>query len=585
VTIGPGTTRHDDVPFKRTAPVDPINRRRVRRQSKPAGRSNSEVRVSGTLSSQAEEIRRRAADLAAGLSSAASRSATIAQERAVLRMLGVDGLDNAGRPLAATLAERYSGSGPDRLARGVLLPFVVAMIEYDMPAREVALEGAAGAIDMTLEAELLERPDRLAAAERLARELLAAALERFDANRTATREMRDVLGLPAEPWLGVSLEATEVAAATIELRALIGEGADLVKVRVPASWEFEEARRRAGLETPGLFGSEEPNRPGDGRAGDRRRQAQPARHPEDPVPAGSQRGLTLLRSAADDAAARRGCYASLMTVTSAFAAPEQAVVAAFERIDYVEADPIREIVEDNVDPERALADHAFAHRLQARAGSRLIIGPGPLALGADLVSGIASDAATRAGRALALQALGVELALADGLPADRLFLGAVPEWSVGDGSAVSVLLQPWLRRTVFPGHGLVVGGPNGWLGSIGAAVGLVAALVGGAGSIVVAPAKPGGVAAVAADLATAAGTAKTLRTALGDGELHGDAAELAAVTLRVASAVLERLSTEGWGSLLGNPGRGTSGERLGGSAVVERASGPTSGARLLHEML
>ena len=47
-----------------------------------------------------------------------------------------------------------------------------------------------------------------------------------------------------------------------------------------------------------------------------------------------------------------------MTVASAFAAPEQAVVAAFERIDLVEADPIREIVEDNVDPGRALADHA-----------------------------------------------------------------------------------------------------------------------------------------------------------------------------------------------------------------------------------
>ena len=541
--------------------------------------------MSGTLSSQAEDVRRRAADLAARLSGAASRSATIAQERAVLRMLGVDGLDKAGHPLAATLAERYCGSDPDRLARGVLLPFVVAMIEYDMPAREVALEGAAGAIDMTLEAELLERPDRLAAAEKLAQELLAAALERFDANRTATREMRDVLGLPAEPWLGVVLEATEVAAATVELRALIGEGADLIQVRVPASWEFAEARRQAGLETPDVFVTDEQGRAGDSRGGDRRRMAQPARHPEEPVPAGSQRGLTLLRIAADDAAARRGRYASLMTVTSAFAAPEQAVVAAFERIDYVEADPIREIVEDNVDPERALADHAFAHRLQARAGSRVMIGPGPLALGADLVSGIASDAATRAGRALALQALGVELALADGLPADRLFLGAVPEWSVGDGSTAAVLLQPWLRRIVFPGHRLVVGGPKGWLGSSGAAVELVAALVGGVESVVVAPARPGGAAAVAADLATAAGTARTLRTALGDGQLHGDAAELAAVILRAASAVLERLSAEGWGSLLGTPGRGASGERLGGSAVVERASGPRSGARLLHELL
>ena len=131
--------------------------------------------MSGTLSSQAEEVRRRAADLAAGLSRAAMRSATIAQERAVLRMLGVDGLDRAGHPLAASLAERYCGSDPSRLARGVILPFVVAMIEYDMAAREVALDGASGAIDLALEAQLLERPDRLAAAEKRASALLAGA--------------------------------------------------------------------------------------------------------------------------------------------------------------------------------------------------------------------------------------------------------------------------------------------------------------------------------------------------------------------------------------------------------------------------
>ena len=542
--------------------------------------------MSGTLSSQAEEIRRRAADLAANLSGSAARSATIAQERAVLRMLGGDGLDRAGHPLAASLAERYCGSDSDRLARGVLLPFVVAMIEYDMPAREVALEGAAGAIDIALEAELLERPERLAAAEKRAVELLAAALERFDANRTATHEMRDVLGLPAEPWLGVALQATEVAAAAVEMRAVIGEGADLVQVRVPASWEFAEARRHAGLDTPGLFVFEEPVRAGGSRRRDRRRGAQPARPPAEPVPAGSQRGLTLLRKAVDEAAARRGRYASLMTVTSAFAAPEQAIVAAFERIDYVEADPIREIVEDNVDPDRALADHAFAHRLQARAGCRVIIGPGPLALGADVVSGIASDSVTRAGRALALQALGVELALADGMPADRLFLGAIPEWSVGDrNNAASILLQPWLRRIVFADHHLLVGGPNGWLGSRGASVELVAALVGGAESLVLTPAVAGGVAAAAADLAAAAATAGALRTALGVGELQGDAAELAAATLRVASAVLERFASEGWGSLLGTAGQGVETERLGGSGVVERASGPTSGARLLQGLL
>jgi hypothetical protein len=500
-------------------------------------------------------------------------------------MLGVDGLDRAGLPLAASLAERYCGSDSGRLARGVILPFVVATLEYDMPPREVALDGAAGAIDLGLEAELLERPDRLAAAQKRAAELLDAALVRFDSNRTATREMRDVLGLPDEPWLGAVLQATEVGEAAAEIRAMVGGGADLIEVRVPASWELAEARRQAGLETPGLFEFEPPKKGRGSRRSDRGGRRAPVRTPAEPVPAGSQRGLALLRLAADDAAAQRRCYASLMTVTSAFAAPEQAVVAAFERIDFVGADPIREIVEDNLDPERALADHAFAHRLQARAGCRVVIGPGPLAIGADMASGIPSDAATRAGRALALQALSVELALADGLLADRLVLGAVPDWAADDGDAGSILLQAWLRRILFPDVRLVVGGPEGWSTSSGGSVAIVSALAGAAASLVVEAGVPGTMATVAADLAAAARTARALRETLSDGDLHGDAADLAGKTLAAAVTTLKRLSAEGWGSLLGPDGRDADGERLGRLAVVERAVGPGTGASLLKDLV
>ena len=160
--------------------------------------------MSSTLASQAEEVRRRAADLATGLSRTASRSATIAQERAILRMLGVDGLDRAGRPLAASLAERYCGSNAGRLARGIVLPFVVAMIEYDMPARDLALDGASGAIDLALEAELLARPDRLAGAEAKAGKLLAAAIERFDAKVANTKAAIGSFQRRIHWWLAIA---------------------------------------------------------------------------------------------------------------------------------------------------------------------------------------------------------------------------------------------------------------------------------------------------------------------------------------------------------------------------------------------
>lgn len=541
--------------------------------------------MSGSLSNGAEALRRRAADMAANLSRTASRSATIAQERALLRMLGVDGLDRAGRPLAASLAETYFGSDAGRLAKGIVLPFAVALIEYEMGPRELALDIASEAIDLGLEGELLQRPGRLAAAGTLAGEMIESALARFDANRTATHEMRDVLGLPAEPLLGVYLEPAEVVAASAGARAIVDQGGDVVQVRVPASWEFAQARRQAGLETPGLFEVDAPSGRREGRRGGRRGKVKTQPVLAEPVPAGSQRGLAGLRKAVDEAAAERGSYAALMTVTSAFAAPEQAVVAAFERIDYVAADPIREIVEDNVDPERALADHAFAHRLQARAGSRVVLGPGPLALGADLATGVPSDAATRAGRALALQALGVELALADGLPADRLLLGAVPAWAGGDGESGSIFLQTWLRRILFPGLGMVVDGPSGGLASPGGAVGLVSALAGGPAALVMQAGLGARVGAAATDLAAAARAAAELRSALGGAALHGEAADFAARTLRAAVSAMEALADEGWASMLGPVGADSEGSRLGRSAAVERADGPGSGARLLRDLL
>jgi len=83
---------------------------------------------------------------------------------------------------------------------------------------------------------------------------------------------------------------------------------------MPASWEFAEARRHVGLETPGLF-EVEGRRHGGRRSGARGQSAAdrsasrrpgafapPQRFERDLVPAGSQRGLAALRKAADDAA-------------------------------------------------------------------------------------------------------------------------------------------------------------------------------------------------------------------------------------------------------------------------------------------
>jgi hypothetical protein len=543
-------------------------------------------------------VRHSAADLAGRLSAAARRSATIAQERAILRLIGVDGLDRSGRPLASSVAEAYCGQDRARLASGVLVPFVVALLEYDLAPRELALDVASGAVDLGLEAELLARPERLARARVEARRLVGAALARVDANRLAMRDLRDVLGLAPEPWLGFGLRAYEVAGAVEELQTLVLGGADVVQVQVPVSWELAQAHLEpeagVALERPGraalvrgrlgrVVASGRGRQEALGRAGgvgvDGRVVSE-----RDVVPAGSQRGLAGLRSAADEAAAARRCYVAIMTVTSAFAAPEGAVVAAFERIDMVGADPIREIAEDNVDPQRALADHAFAHRLHARAGTFVVTGAGPLAIGADMAAGVPADAATGGGRALALEALGAELALADGLPADRLLIGAIPAWMGQQARSSELLVQSRLRRLLFPELRLVIEEP-GAEAAVGPRVGrVVAALSGAPAGLVMWEGTGASVGEVAPAHRAAADTAAAVRSGLGDGSLRGDAAEQARRTLKAASSTLRRLANEGWESVLG-PSTDRELARTGGAGVVERASGPAATADLLAELL
>ena len=93
----------------------------------------------------------------------------------MLRMFGVSGLDAAGRPLAWSVVDRYLGGGRGRLGGGIVLPFAMALAEYDLDPQRLALDVASGAVDLGLEAALLREPDRRAIAEEEARRLVAAA--------------------------------------------------------------------------------------------------------------------------------------------------------------------------------------------------------------------------------------------------------------------------------------------------------------------------------------------------------------------------------------------------------------------------
>jgi hypothetical protein len=499
--------------------------------------------------------------LAGAWGARARASTTIGQERAILRLFGVSGLDASGRPLAGSTVDRWLAGDPRGLSTGIALPFAMSLLEYDLEPQQLAMDIASGAVDLALEGELLRERDRRAVAEAEATRLAGVAIERIDAQRTVRRETIAMLGEAERPWLGATLREPEVGGALAEVTALIGAGIDLLRIEVPIGRELADRMIDAGVEVPEW-------RPGDaGRSADR--------EAADPAPTGSQRALSRIRRSADRAAATRRAYVRLATVVPALGAPEGAVVAAFERVDIIASDAMAEIVADAVEPERALADHAFAHRLAKRAGTSILVGAGPLVVAPDLASGVPSDPATRAGRALALQLLGIALARGDGLPAEQVITGALPPWLTDEPAAgARAIAEVAVRRALLPGHPLgFVEPPTGTdRSTLWPYVQAAAAVHAGDVALILRATdfRPDDAVAAARAARAAAVVAADVAGATQAGPLTGVALDHARGMITAALATLERLGDHGWRTVAGDPPGGLRPRTTTRDAAAER---------------
>ena len=515
----------------------------------------------------------RAEALAGAWGGRARASTTIGQERAMVRLFGVTGLDAAGRPLAGATVDRWLNAGARTLGSGIALPFAMALLEYDLEPQQLALDVASGAIDLALEAELLREPDRRRVAEAEAGRLAGLAIERIDAQRTVRRETIGMLGEAPRPWLGVTLREPDVDTALDEVATLIAAGIDLIRVEVPIGRELADRMTDAGLEVPHW----EPRQ-------DAGRSAGP--EPSEEAPTGSQRALARIRRAVDRAAARRRAYVRVATVSPALGAPEGAVVAAFERIDLLSSDAMAEIVANGVEPDRAIADHAFAHRLAGRAGTAILVGPGPLVVAPDLSSGVPSDPMTRAGRALALQLVGVTLAIGDGLTPDAVIVGALPAWLTDEPSpAARAIAEVAVRRALFPRHplGFVEPPTTTERSVLWPYVEAAAAVHGGDIALVLRAADLGpDDAARAARIARAASQVSAdVALATEPGALTGVALDHARGMIAAALETLDRLADDGWRAVAGDPPSWARPRTATRDAVAERTeSFDPFGARL-----
>ncbi|HUP54512.1 MAG TPA: lysine 5,6-aminomutase subunit alpha, partial [Methylomirabilota bacterium] len=394
-----------------------------------------------------------------------------------------------------------------------------------------------------------------------------------------------LLGEARRPWLGTTIAEPDLDGALDEVADLAAAGYDLLRVEVPIGREMADRLHDAGLDVPEWHPRDRAAYRAGGSgivaAGLGRSGAADDAESMEQAPSGSQRALARLRRIADGVAAERRGYVRLGMAIPALGVPEGAVVAAFERVDLVEADPVAEIVAGGVDPDRSLADHAFARRLHRRADTLVSIGPGPLVVAPDLASGVPSDVATRSGRALALQLVGVALARADGIPTERIIVGAYPGWLPEEPAATArVLAEVVIRRRAFPDQLMRFDEPSGREESTSSTAWpyLVAAALARAGSMSIVMRRPhSDPRRAAAEGRAAAVTAAEVAEVSTAGDLGGAAEAHASAMVAAALSTLERLADLGWRAVVGDPprrgdhGDGAVGRRaIGGDMVAER---------------
>ncbi len=256
---------------------------------------------------------------------------TVAIERATLRLLGVDGVDEAGVPLPNRVVDNARALLPG----GILRPFVAAMLHHQLDARAAA--EAVGRSDFSLQ-EVKFDDDSLAKIDAEIRRQVQLGVERIRARRVERSVMVDELGNPPTPWLYVIVATGNIYEDIVQAQAAARQGADVIAViRSTAQSLLDYVPY--GPTTEGFGGTY-----------------------------ATQANFKLMRAALDDISREVGRYVRLTNYCSGLCMPEIAAMGALERLDMMLNDALYGIIFRDINMRRTLIDQLFSRRINAAAG-------------------------------------------------------------------------------------------------------------------------------------------------------------------------------------------------------------------------
>ena len=351
-----------------------------------------------------ERARNHARNIAADTQEFIDKHTTVATERAVCRLLGINGVDEAEVPLPNVVVNHLKEH--DLLASGAALVVGNAMMSQGLSPQETAEKISRGELNLR-KIPISESPKQYVT------EKAAEAVKKIAANRRYRDEQLAKFPDKPSPYLYVIVATGNIYEDITQAVAAVKQGADIIAVIRTTGQSLLDFVPH-GATTEGFGGT-----------------------------FATQENFRLMRAALDKAGEEAGKYIRLCNYASGLCMPEIAAMGALERLDVMLNDALYGILFRDINMKRTIIDQYFSRVINGFAGIIINTGEDNYLTTADAVE--------EAHTVLTSQFLNEQFALTAGLPEEQMGLGHAFEISPFEKNGfLYELAQAQMAREIFP---------------------------------------------------------------------------------------------------------------------------------------
>ncbi len=353
-----------------------------------------------------ERARSLSAHIAGEIQNFVDEYTTVAVERTLCRLMGIDGVDKNQVPLPNIVTDRLKEAGV--LSEGVLYFLGNAIVSTGLSPQQIAEMVSAGSVDL---ARIPSVP------ENKRNQVLAPYIEKSINIIKERKEKREKylknIGEGPKPYLYVIVATGNIYEDVVQAEAAARQGADIIAV-IRTTGQSLLDYVPFGATTEGFGGT-----------------------------FATQENFRIMRSALDKTGEELNRYIRLCNYCSGLCMPEIAVMGALEGLDVMLNDALYGILFRDINMQRTLIDQFFSRVINGFAGVIINTGEDNYLTTA--------DAFHQAHTVLASDLINEQLALLAGLPQEQMGLGHAFEMDPEmENGFLYELSQAQMTREIFP---------------------------------------------------------------------------------------------------------------------------------------